>query len=32
MAIKALWYQLRLLEGAGGMIRRHLGALHRAET
>jgi len=31
-AIKALWYELRLLEAAGGMIRRHLGALHRAGT
>src|SRR5262249_10818780 len=30
--IKALWYELRLLEGGGGMIRRHIGALHQAET
>jgi len=30
--IKALWYELRLLEGAGGIIRRHIAALHRAET
>src|SRR5262245_40479341 len=30
--IKALWYELRLLEGAGGMIRRHVATLHHAEA
>src|SRR5262245_55444792 len=30
--IKALWYELRLLEDGGGMIRRHIGALHQAEA
>jgi CHAD domain-containing protein len=30
--IKALWYQLRLLEDGGAMIRRQIRALHRAET
>jgi CHAD domain-containing protein len=30
--IKALWYELRLLETAGGIIRQQIGALDRAET
>jgi CHAD domain-containing protein len=30
--IKALWYELRLLQDGGGIIRRHIEALHRAET
>lgn len=30
--IKALWYELRLLEDGGGIISRHIAVLHRAET
>ena len=30
--VKALWYELRLVEGAGPRIRRDVAALHRAET
>ncbi len=30
--MKALWYQLRLLEGGGGVIKQHIAALHRAEA
>jgi len=30
--IKALWYELRLLEGSGAVVRRDARALHRAET
>jgi len=30
--VKALWYELRLLEGAGRMIRRHAATLHHVET
>ena len=29
--IKALWYELRLVEGSGPRIRRDVKALHRAE-
>jgi len=30
--LKALWYELRLLEAGGGIIKRHVAALHRAEA
>ena len=30
--IKALWYELRLVEGSGPRIRRDVAALHRAEA
>src|SRR5262249_51149315 len=30
--MKALWYELRLVEGSGRAIRRDVEALHRAET
>ena len=30
--IKALWYELRLVEGSGPRIRRDVTALHRAEA
>ena len=30
--VKALWYELRLVEGAGPRIRRDVAALHRTET
>lgn len=30
--IKALWYQLRLIEDAGAIIERHIGALEKAQA
>jgi len=30
--VKALWYELRLVEESSAVIRRHVTALHRAET